>query len=204
MASGWELVSGVDLHDAHVRQNRLSDFLPDTGAIYVWRRALRVPREALGTSAGFRRWLDSAMQVPIADVRDQRLSHFAVLDRLTLRGRGFTVTKHEQFTPLMDSRERREWLARYIQSLAQFTPPLYCGETTNLVERTRAHLSGDTGFGQRLQDSASALTWSDLELAFYRLERIQIRNETLAREFRTLLELMTTAFSLAPYVSRRG
>ena len=202
--AGWELVSGVDLHDAHVRQTHLSDFVPSTGAIYVWRRALRVPREALGTSTRFRSWLDSAMQIPIADVRDQRLSHFAVLDHLTLRSGGFTGTKHEKFTRLTDSRRSREWLARYLQSIAQFTPPLYCGETTNLAERTRAHLSGETGFGQRLQDSASALPWSDLDLAFYRLERLQIRNETRADDLRTLLELITTAFSVAPHVSRRG
>lgn len=204
MASRWELVSGVDLHDAHVRHNHLSDFLPDTAAIYLWRRAPRVPREALATSAGFRQWLDNAMQIPIADVRDQRLSHYAVLDRLTLRSRGLTRTKHEQFTSLMDSRERREWLARYLHSLSQVTPPLYCGETANLVERTRSHLSGDTGFGQRLQDPASQLSLSDLELAFYRLDRIQIRNDMRATEFRTLLELITTAFSVAPHVSRRG
>ncbi|MDE2822092.1 MAG: hypothetical protein OXK79_01130, partial [Chloroflexota bacterium] len=91
-----------------------------------------------------------------------------------------------------------------LHNLSQVTPPLYCGETANLVERTRSHLSGDTGFGQRLQDPASQLSWSDLELAFYRLDRIQIRNDMRATEFRTLLELITTAFSVAPHVSRRG
>ena len=204
MASGWEIVSGVDIHDAYVRQAPLSDVVPNTSAIYVWRRALRPPREALRTTAGFKHWLDSTMQMPIAEVRNQRLSHFAVLDRLTLRSAGFTGTKHEQFTPLIHSRQRRDWLARYLQTLAQFTPPLYCGETANLPKRTRAHLSGETGFGQRIHDSASTLSWPDLDLSFYRLQPLQIRNETRARELRTLLELITTAFSLAPHVSRRG
>ena len=75
MAKQWDLVSGRDLQDSHVRQSPLSEYLPDTAAIYFWRRALRVPRRALSSHKAFAQWLDIAMQVPIAkDPRPPRLT----------------------------------------------------------------------------------------------------------------------------------
>ena len=203
MRSGWETVSGLDLQDAYVRQIPLSDFVPKTAAIYLWRRALQVPREALGSSASFREWLNTAMQAPIAEIRGQRISHFAVIDQLTFRSPGFTPTKQRHFE-LMTSLKTREWLAKYVQDVGQFAPPLYCGETANLNERTREHLSGETGFGQRLQRVEPCLSWPDLDLVFYDLSQLRVRPETRARDLRRLLELITTAFSVAGYVSRRG
>ena len=73
MAKQWDLVSGRDLQDSHVRQSPLSEYLPDTAAIYFWRRALRVPRRALSSHKAFAQWLDIAMQVPIAKIADQRI-----------------------------------------------------------------------------------------------------------------------------------
>ena len=207
MPSEWELVFGSDLQDAYVRQTPLSDFLPKTAAIYLWRRALRVPREALSSTRAFTQWLDNAMRTPIAEVHEHRLSHFAVVDRLTLRSPGFTAIKRQQFGPLIDSPKARRWLAKYLQDLAPFTPPLYCGETENLAERTRAHFSAETGFGQRIQRiqrQEFGISWSDLDLAFYPLDRLQFRQETRATDLRKLLELVSTAFSVAGYVSRRG
>ena len=204
MSSEWELVFGSDLQDAYVRQTPLSDFVPKTAAIYLWRRALRVPREALSSTRAFTQWLDNAMRTPIAEVHEHRLSHFAVVDRLTFRSPGLTAIKRQQFGPLFDSPKARRWLAQYLHDLAPFTPPLYCGETDNLADRTRAHLSGETGFGQRIQRQESGISWSDLDLTFYRLDRLQFRQETRASDLRKLLELVSTAFSVAGYVSRRG
>lgn len=203
MQAGWELVSGADLQDAFVRQNPLSEFVPRTAAIYLWRRALRVPRVAPTSSRKFTEWLHTTMRTPIAEVRDQRLSHFAIVDQLTVRSPGFTATKQQELGSLMATRKRREWLSKYLHGLRQFTPPLYCGETGNLEQRTRDHLSGETGFGQRLQSQELRISWSDLDLAFYDLERLQM-DETQASGLRKLLELLTTALSVAGYVSRRG
>lgn len=204
MPSAWEVVSGLDLRDAYVRQDPLSEFVPKSPAIYLWRRALRVPREALISSTEFTKWLNGATQVPIAEVRGQRLSHFAVVDHLTVRGAGLTPTKQQQFRSLMATRRAREWLAKYLHDLRDLLPPLYCGETVNLVQRTREHLSGETGFGQRLQRQDFGVSWSDLELAFYRLDRLHLRDDNRATNLRKLLELLTTTFSVSGYVSRRG
>ncbi|MCY4029315.1 MAG: hypothetical protein OXH75_23725 [Acidobacteria bacterium] len=204
MHSGWEVVPGVDLQDAYVRdESALSEFVPTAPAIYLWRRALRVPPEAL-TSEEFAKWLDKAMGTPVAEVDGHRISHFAVVDQLTIRSPGLTPRKQQQFGPLMTGPKAREWLAKYVRTLNQFTPPLYCGETTNLAQRTRDHLSGETGFGQRLHRQEHALTWSDLDLAYYSLDHLRFPSESRATDLRKLLELLTTAFSVAGYVSRRG
>ena len=204
MPSAWEAVSGRDLRDAYVRQDPLSEFVPKSPAIYLWRRALRVPREALSSGTEFAKWLSRVMQVPIAEIRDQRLSHFAIMDKLTIRSAGLTITKQQQFQSIMTTRRARQWLARYLHDLRDVLPPLYCGETMNLAQRTREHLSGETGFGQRLQLQEFGISWSDLELAFYRLDRLQPPDDARATNFRKLLELLTTAFSVSGYVSRRG
>ena len=203
MPPAWDVVSGLDLRDAYLR-NSLPELVPESPAVYLWRRALRAPRRALSSSTEFTKWLNRAMQIPIAEVRDQRLSHFAVVDQLTIRGAGLTPTKQHQFGPLMATRRAREWLAKYLHDLRDLLPPLYCGETADLAQRTRAHLSGETGFGQRLQRPKVGISWPDLEMLFYPLDRLQLRNDARAAELRKLLELLTTTFSVAGYVSRRG
>ena len=205
MAKQWDLVSGRDLQDSHVRQSPLSEYLPDTAAIYFWRRALRVPRSALSSHKAFAQWLDIAMQAPIAKIRDHRASHFAVVDLLTIRSSGLTTTKQQHFPSLMATRGDRQRFAQYLHDfVGQFVPPLYCGETENLAQRTQDHLSGETAFGQQLLNQELSVSWSDLDLVFYPLDRIQPQPSTRARDYRKLLELVSTAFSLAGYVSRRG
>lgn len=206
MTTGWEFVPGADVQDAYVRQSPLSDLIPVCEAIYLWRRHLTVPTAAVRDSRRFVEWLDNAMQVPTGEVLNQHLSHFAILDRLTIRGQGLTPTKRQQFGEWMSSPKARRRLARYVNGLTQFSPPLYCGETANLVQRTHDHLSAETLFGQRVQDGLVP-SWSELELAFYSLgqtDDTQHNEKPAAKNRRTLLELVTTAFSVAGYVSRRG
>ena len=204
MTPRWEFVSGADLEDAYVRQTPLSELVPDSSAIYVWRRLLQVPPSALRSSDALMTWLNGAMQAPNAEVHDRRLSHFAVLDQLTIRGSGITQTKKQQFGPLASTSKARDWLAKYVQSVGRFSAPLYCGETADLSQRTRDHLSGETGFGQRIKRGTVEASWSNLELGFCSLATLRFPTEERATELRQLLELVTTAFALSGYVSRRG
>ena len=204
MVSAWELVPGADLEQAYLSQVSLADLVPECGAIYLWRRLARAPRSALRSSEALFHWLDASMELPRATVRDQRLSHFAVLDGLTIRGSGMTSTKRKQFGDLMEDRKAREWLARYVLGVGRFSPPVYCGETADLSHRTGEHLSGETGFGQQVNQGELDATWADLELVFFSLEGIEQKDKKRAQELRQLLELVTTAYSVAGYVSRRG
>ena len=203
MTSRWEFVPGADIEDTCVRQTPLSNLLPVCQAIYLWRRRLVVPTGALHSRDEFVKWLDMAMRVPHGEVTNQHLSHFAVLQHLTIQSQGLTSAKRHQLASMTSTPRARLRLARYVQNLAQFSPPLYCGETTNLVQRTHDHISGDTGFGRRVQQGEIP-PWPDLELAFFSLGDTRTDEPPRARELRTLLELITTSFSVSGYVSRRG
>ena len=136
----WEFVSGGEIEDTYIRQASLHDLVPDCEAIYLWRRELSAPGSALRDGTAFTRWLDSTMQVPTGEVCGQPLSHFVMLDQLTIQGRGLTPEKRRQLASFTNRPTARRWLARYIRSLSQFSPPLYCGETSDLVQRTRDHV----------------------------------------------------------------
>ena len=91
---------------------------------------------------------------------------------------------------------RGSWLAHCVRSLAQFSSPLYCGETGNLAQRVRDHVSAETGFGQQVQHG-KVPPWCELELAFHALGDAENDDDIKAKERRTLLEIVTTAFSVA-------
>ena len=203
MTRKWEFVSGGELEDTYIRQAFLQDLVPTCEAVYLWRRRLGAPSSALRDGDEFIRWLDSTMQVPTGEVRDQPLSHFVRLDQLTIQGRGLTVEKRRQLAAFTARPKMRRWLAHYIGSLRQFSPPLYCGETSDLAQRTRDHLGAETGFGQRVQQK-KAPAWRELELAYYELGESRSDDDLRAKERRTLLEVVTTAFAVAGYVARRG
>lgn len=203
MVTKWDSVHGTELEELYVKGRPMADLVPPSPAVYLWRHAPQVPYDALHDSTTFAEWLDRTMQVPTGEIKDQRLSHFAMLNHLTLQSPGLTDIKKQQLVDIVSTPKRRSWLANYVRQLRQFSPPIYCGETTDLSKRTKEHLSGETGFGHDVR-AQRVPPWSALELRYYPLDRVQPKDEVRAREFSTLLELITTAFAVAAYVSRRG
>lgn len=203
MIKKWEFVPGAELEEAYALRSSLQDVVPRCQAIYLWRRQLSAPSGAIQDRSQFTDWLEQAMQAPTGEVRNQALSHFALLDHLTIRGQKLPAEKRKLLQKFTSKPENRKWLMQYVRSLAQFSPPLYCGETANLAQRTRDHVSGDTGFGQQVQDR-SVPPWSELELAFCALGIARQGDDLRAKERRTLLEIVTTSFAVAGYVGRRG
>ena len=203
MTRKWEILSGAEVEDVYVHQASLQDLIPACEAIYLWRRRLSVPKRAIHDGEEFMAWLEDAMQAPTGEIRNQHLSHFALLEHLTIRGQKLTPEKHRLLAKFASRPRMRKWLAHYVRSLAQFSPPLYCGETGNLAQRTRDHVSAETGFGRQVQGQ-KVPPWSELELAFYTLGDAVKDDDLHAKERRTLLEIVTTSFSVAGYVVRRG
>lgn len=203
MTRRWEFLSGAEVEDSYVHQASLQDLVPACEAIYLWRRRLSVPSRAIHDGPEFMAWLEDAMQAPTGEIRNQHLSHFALLEHLTIRGQGLTPEKRRLLARFAGRPRTRKWLAHYVRSLAQFSPPLYCGETGNLAQRTRDHVSAETGFGQQVLHG-KVPPWSELELAFYSLGDSGKDEDIKAKDRRTLLEIVTTTFSVAGYVVRRG
>ena len=199
----WEFVSGADIEYAYLNQASLQELLPQCEAIYLWRRRFSPTSAAIHDGAHFIQWLEGAMQAPTAEVTNQQLAHFAVLDRLTIRGQGLTPTKRQLLARLAAKPQTRQWLVRYVHTLGQFSPPLYCGETAKLAQRVKDHVSAETGFGRHVHEGALP-AWSDLELAFHALRPAAKHDELRAKERRTLVETITTAFTVSGYVARPG
>ena len=161
------------------------------------------PSSALASAAEFVAWLDEVLAAPSGEVTNLPLSHFALLDRLTIRSPGLTDAKRKELDHWATKSAKRKQLANYVHSLADFIPPLYCGEAENLPTRVKAHLSGDTGFGRKVKDG-DAPAWSELGLAYYRVSDAQEDPKGQRKRRRTLLELIATNLSISGYVDRRG
>ena len=202
VALEWRFASGEDIEDACDRGVALSD-LPASEAIYLWRRRLSPSPRALRDGPEFVRWLEEAMHVPGGEVRDQPLGHFAMLDRLTLRARALPADKRRLLVLASREPRHRRFLAKYVRTLWQFAPPLYCGETGNLRKRSRAHVTGETGFGRRV-GAGEVPPWRHLELGYLILGDARGDDDLMASQRRRLLEVVTTSLVVAGYVDRRG
>ena len=97
----------------------------------------------------------------------------------------------------------RHFLAKYVRTLWQFAPPLYCGETGNLRNRSREHVTGETGFGRRVL-AREVPPWRDLELGYLILGDARADDDLRASQRRRLLEVVATSLLVAGYVDRRG
>ena len=163
------------------------------------------PPDSLRDPDRFARWIQEAIKVPLGEVRNKSLGHFAFMDRLSIRSGGLTPDKQEALRQLSAQKKQRAWLGRFMKSIGEFTPPLYCGETSDLPARVRDHLAGDSGFGTKITDSVF-LSWSDLELLYYPFGPAHGEDEAGARSKtrRTLLEFLATSLTLSGYVDRRG
>lgn len=198
----WCFASGEEIEDACDRGVALSD-LPASEAIYLWRRRSSPSKRALRDGPEFVRWLEEAMLVPGGEVRDQPLGHFAMLDRLTLRARTLPADKRRLLVLASREPRHRHFLAKYVRTLWQFAPPLYCGETGNLRNRSREHVTGETGFGRRVF-AGEVPPWRDLELGYLILGDARAEDDLRASQRRRLLEVVATSLVVAGYVDRRG
>ena len=202
MTLAWSFASGEEIEDACDRGVALSD-LPASEAIYLWRRRSSPPPRALRDGSEFVRWLEEAMRLPGGEVRDQPLGHFALLNHLTLRARALPADKRRLLVRASREPRHRQFLAKYVSTLWQFAPPLYCGETGNLRHRSREHITGETGFGRRVL-AGETPPWRDLELGYLTLGTARAEDDLGASQRRRLLEVVATSLVVAGYVDRRG
>ncbi len=203
----WQYVAGSDLDDAISRGVNLRELLLECQAVYVWRRVLTPPARALEDSEFFKNWIERSMGVPLAELRDRQLAHFAVLGRLSIGGSPLSREKHDVLGHMLSAQKWRRFLAQFLAGLSQFCPPLYVGETGNLPLRVLEHMTGESGFGSKISRVDSGLAWTELELAYCPLGHPVGSSDVekdLGRSKRSLLEALATNYSLAGYVDRRG
>ncbi len=201
----WYSVPGVELADAVDNRQHLEEYLLDCQAVYLWRRNFR-PMQALADNGQWAlSWIEKLLSIPLGEITNKRLAHFANLGHLTIGGSGLTPEKHDTLKRWLRTRGWPRRLQRFIQHTSCFTPPLYVGETGNLRARVREHVRGQSGFGLKIS-KAPLLGWEDLDLHYCALAPAQDEDASSrsAKARRTLLELMIANLALCGYADRPG
>ena len=197
----WQNVSGSDLEERIAVGRTLDELLPESPGIYMWRRHLRAQRAVIASPAAFQAWVAQILKVPLATLRKKELSHYAVLEMMSLGGQGLSADKEATLSELAKNPKGRAYVAAFLQSLAASMPSVYVGEARDLRSRIRDHLNGESGLKSVLSEDFS-LAWSELDLWFYELPADDDGQRPKA--LRTLLETVATRLTLAPCVRRIG
>lgn len=197
----WEKVTGLELEERIALDRPLDDLLPSGPAVYMWRRNLRLSPAATTSASAFQAWLGKVMRVPIATLKKKELSHYSILEKLSLGGQGLSADKENTLGELAKNAKARVYLAGYVESLAMALPSLYVGEAHNLTVRIRDHINGDSGLKSLLIEDFE-LGWPDVELWYFVLPLDD--DSEKPKSLRTLFEAIATRLTLAPCVRRIG
>ena len=193
---------GIEIEDAGGTVQSLRSVIPSCQAIYLWRRTLAAPSEALLSTQTFSDWVEHILSQPFAEVKARDLSHFAEISGLRLRSRPLTQAKSRDLLAFGSKQNNRKFLAQFIEQVSPMSPPLYCGETNDLPKRVFDHITGATGFGKRVVEGAFA--WKELALHYYELGDGAVEVTSNQKRRAELLELIASGLSLSGFVERRG
>lgn len=197
----WRTVQGDTLLDA-LEGNRLGPgAVMECSAIYAWKRSFRAPAGARRSGRAAEKWIGELFATPLGTVTNYQISHYLRVTGLELTPESMTDHQRRTLRSMCDDDAKRRRLIKYVESLAGMTPSLYVGETGNLRGRIGEHISGETDFGVRVNDS-NTISWSDLDLHYYYLG--EAKAETVGKSARTTLETIATAMTISGWVSRRG
>jgi hypothetical protein len=95
-------------------------------------------------------------------------------------------------------------LLAFTELALSLAPPLYVGEVSRLPLRVHDHLSGQSGFAQRLAQKTQ-LQWRDLTLWYVAIGKPRGEDDREeSKERRALLESIVTLAAVAGYVERVG
>lgn len=194
----WQSASGSELEERLTLGASISDIIPSSPAVYMWRRHLSAPLLAVSSPMRFREWVQKTLSVPLASLGGRELSHYTYLAGLKFGGQGLGVEKQASLELFCGGVKGRKYLATYLQSLAPFLPAVYVGEASKLDDRVKQHVSGESGL-RDLVTTEMGLDFQDLDLHY-----CTVPPGESAKELRTLLETIATRLTVAPCVRRIG
>lgn len=195
----WRNLHGGELIDAF-EDGTLADLLPRRGGLYLWRRSYFPPLGVRGSADRCREWVHELAGAASARLGKRPLSHCVWLEGLQIGGGGLTDEKTGALESVTGSASGRDVLATFIETLSQFSHPVYVGQADDLLKRIRQHLAGETDLQAYLSETLG-LSWPDLDLYFVVLSPNTARSEG-SRKVLELFELIAQRL-LAPFGTRR-
>ena len=195
----WKVIHATELSDA-LESSTLGQLVPGQPAVYLWRRRLVAPSSCRSSQEACQEWVTHVVGAPAATLTRQQLSHCVWTNGLQIGGGELTREKQQTLEEVSAYAARRRLLIDYIETLTEFTNPIYVGQALDLRKRITQHLKGDTGLYEYVTDQLS-LSWDDLELRYV----IVSSSTHLSEDARLLLQLLelVTQRVLAPFGTER-
>ena len=182
---------GDDLRDA-LDNDELMGLCPELPAVYLWSRRVSPTSQDITTQDAFMEWLATELQRTQGVVEDN-VKH---MGRITWHVGGASLRdgKRQALAEAAGTRENRKKIQALLSSF-DYHVTLYVGETDNLYARVKQHLTGASGFSQRLQ--AHGYEWEKVGLKYALVpEWTQLQRQALERSLAIL--------TLSPTTSRAG
>ena len=200
----FERVLGGDIKDALDKEDYLDIYIEKCSAVYLWRRNFRPPANISSNIDLTLKWFNKLRLVSHGEIINKTLNHFIKINKIEFLPGDWSEGKQAVLNSFLSNRKQRILFCDYLCALSVFSPPLYVGETGNLVSRVKDHTNGQSKFGKMVNNS-KYLDWSDLDLYFVKIGDVSIEEKALDEDNpRTMLELVATDISFAGHVSRRG
>lgn len=195
----WKKLEVRDLVDASF-EGGLKDILPNRPGIYLWRRNFNSSSSICNGKSEFVSWLEQITQQPNAVIDATQLIHCVKSTGFSVGGGGLTDDKRSTLDHFANDHKFRKFLMNYVETLADFTPPIYIGEADNLLTRVKKHLNGKTSL-QDYVECKLGLKWNDLSLHYLVTSKKGELSDS-SKSLQELFELISQRL-LSPYGTRR-
>lgn len=195
----WQVCRGAVLSSAVEAEDSLEPYIDDGGGIYFWKLRFRPEPWEWSDPASMVAWLESLTTGIRGKSQPHAVSHILQIPSVELRGRGLTKDKANYLLQFLRAPQSRMWLKHYIESLENFAPTLYVGETGNFRTRAAAHVRHLTDFGLTVQESRD-LSWEKLDFHYMVLNGFESKPELLRKS----VEYISAALTIAGLTKRPG
>ncbi len=195
----WQTCSGAVLLNAVESNEPLNSYISSGGGIYFWKVRFRPEAWERSDAKSMVTWIDRLMTGIRGSSQTKALSHILQIPRVEIRGRKLTTEQSQYLSEFLKSSRSRRWVAEYVESLEDFAPTLYVGETDNLRRRAAQHIRHFTDFGLTVQES-DELSWEHLNFHYTVLSDFGSRPEKLRKS----LEYLSAALTIAGLTKRPG
>lgn len=197
----WSAIPASDLIECR-EDGTLVEEVPPLPGLYVWRRRYTAHQADVFSADEFVEWIISLCRQANAKLPSTTISHCVHTDGIRIGGGELPVDKLRVLQAVSEIPTKRRHLAKIIQELSAFTPPIYVGETNNLRRRLREHLDGSTGL-YSYASGVLGLDWVDLDFCYLNTSPsvTDVSNDT-DEPYRQTCELIAQRL-LAPFAVKR-
>lgn len=198
-APKWQVCRGAVLASAIESNESLAPYIDDGGGVYFWKMSFRPEAWESSDAVSMVAWLEELTSGLRGKSPAMSLSHILQVPSIELRGRGLTKDKSQYLLEFLKNPRARQWMKQYIQSLEEFSPTLYVGETENFRKRAADHVRHLTDFGITVQE-AQDLAWERLDFYYLVLHGFESQPERLRKS----VEYISAALTIAGLTKRPG